>query len=107
METEYPKPRSVPAREAASLLEEQQASGLCIAAFAKSKNVAPWCLYNARTRARKENGAGFSEVSIVNERQEARAGPIELVLPTGLTLRVRSDFDDVALRRLLGVLATC
>ena len=107
METEHPRPRSVPAREAASLLEEQQGSGLSIAAFAKSKNVAPWSLYNARTRARKEEGAGFSEVAIVSERGEGTANPIELVLPSGLTLRVGSDFNDVALRRLLGVLATC
>ena len=107
MEIEHPKPRAVPAREATSLLEEQQDSGLSIAAFAKSKNVAAWSLYNARTRARKEQEAPFSEVAIVNERRAAPTDPIELVLPSGLTLRVRSDFDDVALRRLLGLLATC
>ncbi len=107
METEHPKPRSVPSREAAALLEEQQSRGLSIAAFAKSKNVAPWSLYNARTRARKEENGSFSEVAIVSERRAAELDPIELVLPSGLTLRVRSDFDDVALRRLLGVLATC
>ena len=107
METEHPKPRSVPAREAAALLEEQQSSGLTIAAFAKSKNVAPWSLYNARTRARKEEKGSFSEIAIVSERREQPVDLIELVLPSGLTLRVRSDFDDVTLRRLLGVLATC
>lgn len=107
METEHPKPRSVPAREAAALLEEQQTSGLSIAAFAKSKNVAPWSLYNARTRARREQAAPFSEVAIVNDHSDTTADPIELVLPSGLTLRVRSNFDDVALRRLLGLLATC
>ena len=51
METEHPKLRSVPAREAAALLEEQQASGLSIAAFAKSKNVAAWSLYNGERPA--------------------------------------------------------
>ena len=107
METEHPKPRSVPAREAAALLEEQQSSGLSIAAFAKSKNVAPWSLYNARTRARKEEKGSFSEIAIVSERGEPSVDLIELVLPSGLTLRVRADFDDVTLRRLLGVLATC
>ena len=107
METEHPKPRSVPAREAASLLEEQQASGLSIAAFAKANNVAPWSLYNARNRARKEAEGGFTEVAIVSERRDTAVDPIELVLPSGLTLRVGSDFDEVALRRLLGVLATC
>ena len=107
METEHPKPRSVPASEAASLLEEQQQSGLSIAAFAKSRNVAPWTLYNARTRARKKVHEGFSEVAIVSEHRDAPTEPLELVLPSGLTLRVGSDFDDVALRRLLGVLATC
>ncbi len=107
METEHPKPRCVPAREAAALLEEQQASGLSIAAFAKSKNVAAWSLYNARTRARKEVQTSFSEVAIVSERHESPVDPIEIALPSGLTLRVRSDFDEVALRRLLGVLATC
>ena len=107
METEHPKPRSVPAREAAALLEEQQTSGLSIAAFAKSKNVAPWSLYNARTRSRKEQDHYFSEVAVVSECRDPAVDPIELVHPSGLTLRVGSDFDDVALRRLLGELATC
>ncbi len=91
------------------LLAEHEDSGISLAAFARQKGIEAYRLYDARRRARKQGGAkaaAFSEVRIVDTRASA-AQPIELLLPSGLTVRVHRDFDEVGLRRLLGVLSTC
>lgn len=99
----------VTAAESDALLEEQKTSELSISAFAKSKDVPPWSIYNAGARARKKAMSKFAEVSVVPplNSPSPREPELELVLPSGLTLRVPSGFDEVALRRLLGVLAAC
>ena len=104
-----PQRARVTAAEADALLEEQKASGLSIAAFAKAKDVPAWSIYNARARARRKAMTQFAEVSVVPSLSSPspRQPELELVLPSGLTLRVPSDFDEVVLRRLLGVLAAC
>ena len=113
METLETKPRRVAADEARVLLAEQEQSGLTMAAFARSKGVQPWTLYNARAQARKKAsrlaGASFSPIHVTDQPESvgSSSGPIELVLPSGLTLRIAVGFDEVALRRLLGVLAAC
>ena len=111
---EETKLRSVPAAEARALLQEQRASKLSIAAFARAQGVQPWSLYNAKAVERRKNeGRGaerFARVAVVAEAgADARrpAAPIELTLPSGLSLQVGTDFDEVTLRRLLGVLASC
>lgn len=107
-------PRTVPAAEARALVEEQRQSALSIAAFAREKNVKPWVLYNARAserrRAARKRPPRFAEVQVVDERPSLPAddgSAIELTLPSGVAVRVRRDFDEVALRRLLGVLGPC
>jgi hypothetical protein len=104
--------RSVPASEARELLKEQRLSSLNIAAFARSKGVKPWSLYNAqameRRRSRKASSPQLAEVQIVDPHQATKAGAaVELALPSGISLRLTRDFDEVALRRVLGVLGTC
>jgi len=107
-------PRSVTATEARSLLEEQESSDLSIAAFARQRGVRPWALYNARAlarrRASREAEKAFSEVCVVEDdppRHQSDNGQIELSLPSGLSLRIGAGFDEVTLRRVLGVLASC
>ena len=107
-------PRTLPAAEARALLEEQRQSGMSIAAFARERNVKPWVLYNAhasaRRRAARERSSRFAEVQVVDERPSPAAASdsaIEIALPSGVAIRVRRDFDEVALRRLLGVLGSC
>ena len=104
--------RSVPASKARELLEEQRGSGQSIAAFARGKGVQPWSLYNAqaidRRRALRSSEAQLAEVRIVDApaQQDSRAS-LELALPSGIAIRVTRDFDEVALRRVLGVLGSC
>jgi hypothetical protein len=103
--------RSVPASEARELLKEQMQSDLSIAAFARSKGVKPWSLYNAkavtRRRARGTSESRFAEVQVVDRVAEEVRTPLELALPSGICVRVQGEFDEVVLRRLLGVLASC
>ena len=108
MDTEEAERPRVSASEADELLVEQQSSGLSIAAFAKAKGIPSWSLYNARSRARRKASREFTEVAIAPARETGPSAPwIELALPSGITVRVPHDFEEVALRRLLGVLATC
>jgi len=107
-----PTPRSVPASEARKLLEEQRGSGLSIAAFARSKGVRAWSLYNAqaiaRRRPRRSSEAALAEVRVVDApAKQNNLAALELALPSGIAIRVNRDFDEVALRRVLGVLASC
>ncbi len=114
MKVEQPDPlRTVPLSEAQSLLAEQRESDLSIAAFARAKGVKPWSLYNAKARdqrrSRKDAERRFSQVKVVELPKGAAdpANPLELVLPSGVAIRIRRNFDEVALRRLLGVLGSC
>lgn len=105
--------RSVPAAEGRALLEEQQQSDLSIAAFARQKGVKPWVLYNAqaakRRNAKRERSSQFTEIQVVQDCSgtAGESSAIELALPSGVAVRVRRDFDEIALRRLLGVLGSC
>ncbi len=114
MNSEEPKPlRSVPLSEAKALLNEQRESPLSVAAFARSKGVQPWSLYNARAREQRHALKGteqrFAEVRVLepDAALPESSNPIELALPSGVAIRVPRDFDEVALRRLLGVLGPC
>ena len=107
------KLRSIPASKARELLEEQRNSGLTIAKFARSKGVHPWTLYNAqaseRRRFAKQRQPTLTEVRVVDALPSGseHGAKIELALPSGIAIRVARDFDEVALRRLLGVLSAC
>lgn len=104
--------RSVPAAEARELLKEQRLSSLNIATFARSRGVQPWALYNAqaieRRRIRRASESRLAEVRVVEAPADSGAPTaVELALPSGVSIRVTRDFDEVALRRVLGVLGTC
>ena len=104
--------RRIPSTEARQLLEEHRGSGQSIAAFARSKGVPAWSLYNAqaavRRRTRQGSEARLTEVRVVDEPAEPGGqGVIKLTLPSGLTIGLARDFDEVTLRRVLGILASC
>ena len=97
--------------EIPSLLDEQAASGLSIAAFARERGLTTWKLYTtARKRTRsKPNGKrpraereSFVPVSIIGSAQA-----FELDLGARGTLRVPAGFDAEDLRRLLEVVGAC
>jgi len=88
-------------------LADLDASGLGIAAFARSRNLKPQNLYLANRKRRKQ-GAGrpvFDRVRILGGVEERQA--FELCLRGGRRVRIPADFDAAALRRLLDVLHQC
>lgn len=89
-------------REAGEVLAELERSGASLAAFARREGLSAERLYRWRARLTKTK-ATFVEIrpdAVVNRGGAA----LEVVLAGGRTLRVPSDFDEVALRRLIAVL---
>ena len=102
------------AAEIARLLEEHESSDLSLAKFARERGVPAHRLYWARRKARlpaektkpQVMDAEFREV-VVRDCAAHQPGPLELRLPSGISIGLNRDFDEVTLRRLLGVLAPC
>lgn len=96
--------------EMPGLLAELESSGGNISAFAKERGLAPWKLYRAKrggkARRSKASAAELVPVRVVGPAAR-RTAPLELVLSSGHRLVVPPDFDEAALRRLMGVLASC
>lgn len=95
------------------LLAEHEGSELSLAAFAREKGIAPYRLYDARRRSRLQRRKrdlldrdAFAEVRVKDATDPASAA-LELTLPSGYAIRLARDFDEVTLRRLLGVLGSC
>ena len=100
--------------ETSQQLADLDASGLTVAEFARQRGISADRLYWARRQARaaaKKRGEPattreFTEV-VVSDLPSPAAASIELRLPTGIAIGVSADFDEVTLRRLLGVLTPC
>jgi len=96
--------------EVPGLLRELEASGQSLAAFAKTRGLRSWKLYKARQRlrgsgSRRRRSLDLVPVTVVEP--VVRSAPIDLVLASGHRLVLTHDFDEVLLRRLLGVMASC
>ena len=94
------------------VLAELSASGMTTAAFARKKGLPPWKLYGwLQSRAKSKRPKRPRARSLVpvrlSEPVAPKATPLELVLSGGHRLLISADFDEVALRRLMGVLAGC
>lgn len=100
-----------------ALLVEFDSSGQSAAAFARSKGLPSWRIYNAlqkrsgtvrarRLAARAQSNA-LLPVHIVDAKPAPRLAAMELLLAGGHRLLIGSDFDVPTLRRLLGALAQC
>lgn len=87
------------------LLESLDVSGMTTAAFARANGIPSWKLYNA-LRSRAKKGQSLVPV-LIRQAQPASSGPLELALASGHRLCIPADFDEQALRRLMGVLAGC
>jgi len=93
--------------EIPGLLADLDASGLGIAAFARSRNLKPHKLYVAN-RKRKASGSTkpvFDRVRILGGVEDRQV--FELCLSSGRRVRIPFDFDPASLRRLLEVLRQC
>ncbi|MFT5052157.1 MAG: hypothetical protein ACI8QZ_003589 [Chlamydiales bacterium] len=95
------------------LVSELPRSGLSTAAFARKHGVPPWKLYNARqvSTGRKRQRKRTKRTELVPVRlqdvTDDRGVPLELVLSGGHRLLIPGNFNEQALRRLMGVLAGC
>ena len=101
------------------LLQQWQRSGLTLAAFARNAGVTPGALSYWRRRfadeptppPRDEPALSFVPVTLTDAAAlatppgaPATAASFEIALPDGIALRVPSDFDADALRRLIATL---
>ncbi len=87
--------------DAAAALAALDASGLSTYAFAAREGLDADRLYRWRLRlhgARRRRPARFVEIT------PAATAPIEVLLRSGLALRVPENFDESTLRRLVSVL---
>jgi hypothetical protein len=93
------------------LLGEQPGSGMSTAAFARKHGLLPWKLYSARQARSQRERQRTKRTELVPVRlqdvADERAAPLELALSGGHRLLIRGNFDEQALRRLMGVLAGC
>jgi hypothetical protein len=110
-----PRPESV---DLPTLLAEFDASRQTPAAFARSRGLAPWRVYNALNRRkalarRAAVGTSATRPALLPVRVVANApttrttSGLEIELAGGHRLRIGADFDADLLRRVLGALARC
>ena len=101
------------AEDATKVLEAAAASGLPLAKFAEQRGLAPQRLSRWRRRLGRPSGAPpermrFEELVVHGANGEVgERDRLELVLRSGHVVRLGSEFDADALRRLLGVLEAC
>ena len=93
------------------LLAEQPGSGMSTAAFARKHGLPPSKLYSARQTRSQRRRKRTKRTELVPVRlqdvADKRGAPLELMLSGGHRLLIPGDFDEQALRRLVGVLAGC
>ena len=91
------------------LLGEQPGSGMSTAAFARKHGLPPSKLYSARQARSQRKRTKRTELVPVRLQDVAdeRGAPLELALSGGHRLLIPGNFDEQALRRLMGVLAGC
>lgn len=102
-------------REMRSVLRELERSGLGVTEFARQRGISPgtlgWWRHVLRQRGRGEAREAPDErgfVEVVVDGGAAATSTFEVVLRSGSTVRVPSDFDAAALRRLIATLeAAC
>ena len=90
-----------------TVLADLAASGMSTAAFARKHGLSASKLYRLQARANSKRDRGALVPLRVSKRAAPMGAPLELVLSGGQRLLIRADFDEAALRRLMGVLARC
>jgi transposase-like protein len=94
------------------LLDEQEESGLSVAAFATEVGLSAATLYSWRRRlgraGTRGGGAALIEISVKGEeRSYGSQGRMVLAVSDGVRIELDAEFDESALERLLGVLDRC
>lgn len=93
-----------------ALLEEQEASGRSLRAFAAERGVSQWTLYEWRRKLRgkhsRRSAAGFVAVDVVGAPRGA-AVSLEVVLVDGVCVRLPRDTTSERLIELVRALRSC
>jgi hypothetical protein len=99
-----------------SVLSEFDSSGQSVAAFARSRGIAPWKLHYALARRAgkrrplsqpRSAKPDFIPVRVIESKPTSTAAPLELLLAGGHRLRISSNFDPEHLRRVVEALSRC
>ena len=86
-------------------IAEQARSGLSIKQFCKERGVTPWSFYHWRKRLREPGPVRFALVERgPSEREPATEAQLELILPGGARMHIRSGVDGATLRTVLEAL---
>jgi transposase len=86
-------------------MAEQARSGLSIKQFCKERGVTPWSFYDWRKRLREPGAVRFALVERgPAERERATEAHLELILPGGVRMHIRSGVDGATLRTVLEAL---
>jgi hypothetical protein len=86
-------------------IAEQSRSGLSIKQFCKERGVTPWSFYDWRKRLREPAAVRFALVERgPAERERATEAQLELILPGGARMHIRSGVDGATLRTVLEAL---
>ena len=105
------------AEEMGPVLRRWKKSGLSLLAFAKREELSYsklqyWAakLGGARKSGKKSRAVELAPVHVVPDKPVPESPKPEVLsvwLPNGVSLEVPSGFDEVELRRLVGILTTC
>ena len=86
-------------------IAEQARTGLSIKQFCKERRVTPWSFYDWRKRLREPEAVRFALVERgPAERERATEAHLELILPGGARMHIRSGVDGATLRTVLEAL---
>jgi hypothetical protein len=86
-------------------IAEQARSGLSIKQYCNERGVTPWSFYDWRKRLREAEAVRFALVERGPAEQErATEAPLELILPGGARMHIRSRVDGATLRTVLEAL---
>lgn len=87
----------------AALIAQQQASGMSIDAFCRRHHLAASTFFVWRRKLGEQETPTF--VELTREAEPAAGSAIELVLPGGVVVHVRSGFDVAALQQVVEALS--
>jgi len=86
-------------------IAEQARCGLSIKQFCKERGVTPWSFYDWRKRLREAGAVRFALVERgPAERERGTEAQLELILPGGARMHIRSGVDGATLRTVLEAL---
>jgi hypothetical protein len=97
-------PASAKADQWREVLAAHGRSGLSVKQFCQERGITQWAFYAWRKRLREEGTVRFALVERGRVRPEPAAVGLELILTTGVRLRIGAGVDGATLRTVLEAL---